>query len=168
MEYLILKFLDNCIKMKTLYRSVVAALLVFLCASCNKEQIGSPYMLFEVHGKVTDSENNPLPGILVSSGLADVQKTNVNGLFAIYGRTAPSSMITLSFEDSDGDDNGGEFSRMSKQILLNEKTPGNPSGNYRGTYFAGGVEVIMIEKKGQMNQDSLFNDLRVFVQEEGR
>jgi hypothetical protein len=35
---------------------------------------------------------------------------------------------------------------MSRDILVYEKTPGSEVGNFKGTYFAGDVEVILIKK----------------------
>jgi hypothetical protein len=42
---------------------------------------------------------------------------------------------------------------------VNEKTPGSATGNFRGTYFAGGVDVIMINKNAEINPDSGFTPL---------
>lgn len=140
--------------MRTLFRILTVAAFMAMSASCNKEQIGDPYMLFEVHGTVLDVDGNPLGGILVSSGLSDQQTTSSSGTFSFYGRTAPASLVILTFEDKDGDMNGGEFSKLSMEIAVKEKTPGTSGGNFRGTYFAGGVEVIMLKKNDQMNPDS--------------
>ena len=140
--------------MRTLVRIFFAAAVMAMAVSCNKEQIGDPYMLFEVHGKVLDVDGNPLGGIVVSSGLSEEQITSSNGAFSFYGRTAPASLVILAFEDKDGDRNGGEFSKLSVEIAVNEKTPGSATGNFKGTYFAGGVEVIMLKKNDQMNPDS--------------
>ena len=125
-----------------------------MAASCDKEQAGDPYMLFEIHGTVVDMEGNPLKGIHVTSGLSDAQTTNVNGVFTFYGRSAPTSLVVLSFEDKDGEANGGEFSNLLMEIQVNEKTPGIAGDNFKGTYYAGGVEVVMLKKKDQMNPDS--------------
>ena len=127
---------------------------IFLCAlaavalmSCSKEQIGEPYILFEIHGTVMDTEGNPLPGINVTSGLSEVQKTNVNGVFSFYGRTVPTDRVMLTFE-------GGGFVKMTKEISLNQKTPGKDDGNFKGTFFAGDVEVVMLKKESELNPDS--------------
>lgn len=134
--------------------------LVAVCAaSCTKVQVGDPYMLFEVHGTVRDSEGNPIEGIKVSAGLAEVQSTNLNGNFSFYGRSTPSSSVILTFEDKDGDKNGGEFIKRTLDIPVHEKTPGSEIGNFRGTYFASGVEVVMVLKEDDMNPDSGFTPL---------
>ena len=39
-------------------------------------------------------------------------------------------------------------------VLLFFTLPGSQTGNFKGTYFAGGVEVIMLMKQGEMNPDS--------------
>jgi putative lipoprotein (rSAM/lipoprotein system) len=137
--------------MKTLYGIFVAAAVTLMSASCSKEQVGDPYMLFEIHGKVMDGDGNPLCGIQVSSGLSDVQTTDVNGVFAFYGRSTPTSLVILDFVDKDGESNGGEFLKRTKEITVNEKTPGSAVGNFRGTYFAGDVEVVMLKKNDQIN-----------------
>lgn len=113
-------------------------------------------MLFEIHGKVMDAEGNPLPGINVISGMSDVQVTNSNGSFSFYGRTVPAEHVLLSFEDKDGADNGGEFVKMTKEIAVNLKTPGTETGNFKGTFFAGDVEIIMLKKESELNPDSGF------------
>ena len=117
-----------------------------LLFSCSREQTGDPYMLFEIHGKVMDADGNPVEGIHVSSGQAEVQTTNKNGSFKFYGRSNPTAYVILTFEDKDGTENGGEFVKTSKDILVYEKTPGSEAGNFKGTYFAGDVEVILIKK----------------------
>ena len=119
---------------------------LFAFSACSKEQAYDPYMLFEVHGKVLDAAGNPIKGIRVSSGQAETQ-TNDNGVFAFYGRSIPTTYVYLTFEDKDGENNGGEFLNSTEEILVREKTPAGKDGNYKGTYFAGDVEVILIKKK---------------------
>ena len=47
-------------------------LLLLLAVSCGrKEQTGTPYILYEIHGTVTDSDGNPLSGIRVMSGTSE-------------------------------------------------------------------------------------------------
>ena len=124
---------------------------LMLLSSCNKEQAGDPYILFEIHGKVIDADGNPIEGIHISSGQTEVQKTSKSGVFSFYGRSNPVNYVILTFEDKDGDSNGGEFLKAAKDILVYQKTPGSESGNYKGTYFAGDVEVILIKK----NEDKI-------------
>ena len=140
------------INMRKLSRIFICVFAAGALMSCSKEQNGDPFILFEVHGKVMDAAGNPLEGINVIAGQADVQKTNINGNFTFRGRTVPSDHVLLTFEDKDGDDNGGEFVTKTVEIPLRQKSPGT-SGNYKGTFFAGEVEVVMVSKNVEMNPD---------------
>ena len=140
------------INMRRLSRIFICAFAAAALMSCSKEQNGDPFILFEVHGKVMDVAGNPLEGINVIAGQADVQKTNINGNFTFHGRTVPSDHVLLTFEDKDGDDNGGDFVKKTVEIPLRQKSPGT-SGNYKGTFFAGEVEVVMVSKNVEMNPD---------------
>ena len=134
-------------------RFFILAIVALVAASCSAEQIGDPYMLFEIHGTVVDAEGNPIQGIQVSSGYSDVQSTNVNGNFSFYGRSTPTTYVVLTFEDKDGADNGGMFVKRTVEVQVNEKTPGSDMGNFSGTYFASGVEVVMLKKEDTLDPD---------------
>ena len=140
------------INMRKLSKIFICVFAAASLVSCSKEPSGEPFMLFEIHGKVMDADGNPLEGIHVISGQADVQKTNINGVFTFFGRSVPSEHALLTFEDKDGEENGGEFVKKTMEIPLVEKTPG--SGNIMGTFFAGDVEVVMLNKNMEMNPDS--------------
>ena len=146
------------ISMRKLIKVVICFFAAAALLSCRKEQIGSPFMLFEIYGRVMDVDANPLEGIHVTSGQSDAQISNRNGDFTFFGRSLPSEHILLTFEDKDRDANGGEFVKQTVEVPLVLKTPGT-SGNYKGTFFAGGVEVIMVSKKLDMNPDSLITPL---------
>lgn len=111
-------------------------------------------MLFQIYGTVTDAEGNPIEGIQISSGYADVQSTNRNGNFTFFGRSVPTTYVSLTFEDKDGMDNGGMFVKRIVEVPVHEKTPGSAMGNFKGTYFASDVEVVMVKKEDEMNPDS--------------
>ena len=125
---------------------LLCVLAVAVSSSCSKEQVGDPYILFEVHGKVTDADGNPITGIKVLSGVTDAQETNSNGNFTFFGRSVPSASVILTFEDKDGDKNGGEFVTMSQEVSLIMKTSGSATGNFKGTYYADKVTVVMLAK----------------------
>lgn len=142
--------------MRNRCRFIISVLMVLAAVSCSKEQVGDSYMLFEIHGTVLDEDGSPIEGIKVSSGLSDAQSTNVNGNFVFYGRSTPATYVVLTFEDKDGEQNGGEFVNRAEEVLVHEKTHGSAMGNFRGTYFASGVEVVMLRKEGSLNPDSGF------------
>ena len=87
--------------MKYLCRIIIAAAMVMLTGCSKPEQIGGPYMLFEIHGTVMDEAGNPIEGIEVSAGQSDIVKTNVNGRFSFHGRSAPMTYAILTFEDKE-------------------------------------------------------------------
>lgn len=125
--------------------------------SCShKEQLGGEYILFEVHGTVMSQDGAPIEGIVVTSGMADQVKTNLNGKFTFHGRSNPSEFVRLTFEDKDGDGNGGQFLKREVSIQVNLKIAGDEDGNFKGKYFAQDVEVVMIPKTSDMDPD---NDL---------
>ena len=122
-------------------------LLAVILVGCSKqEQIGGPYMLVEIHGTVMDPDGNVLEGIEVSAGQNSVVRTNVNGKFKFEGRLTPMAYPVLTFEDKDGDRNGGEFIKKEEPIEVNEKIPADKKGNFKGKFFAQNVEIVMLPK----------------------
>lgn len=122
-------------------------LLAVILVGCSKqEQIGGPYMLVEIHGTVMDPDGNVLEGIEVSAGQNSVVRTNVNGKFKFEGRLTPMAYPILTFEDKDGDRNGGEFIKKEEPIEVNEKIPADKKGNFKGKFFAQNVEIVMLPK----------------------
>lgn len=143
------------IAMSRFLKMICALAVVSSALSCSKDYgEGTPYMLFEIHGKVVDVDGNPIEGIYVSSGMTEVEVTNMNGNFTYFGRSVPSSTASLTFEDKDGEENGGDFQKTVRNITMNQKTPGSKSGSFKGTYFAQGVEIVMILKEDELNPDS--------------
>ena len=134
-----------------MFRRLIIVLGILLCASCsNKENPGTPYILYEIHGTVVDQDGQPLKDIKVTSGTTDPVYTSVNGLFVLFGKTSPtaSQSVLVSFEDVDNENNGGTFQKASHYVDLNFRSAGN--GNNKGNYFASNVLVKMIPKNQGM------------------
>ena len=148
---------------------LVCSIFTLMAFSCSKKKtIGDPYMLYEVHGTVYGDQNIldtstpqeddyvtvtlPLKGIKISSGDGDPVYTNSNGEFVIYGRSNPGNSIALVFVDDDSTMNGGPYQKQTKIINLRQRDAGD-SGNYRGYWFASGVEVKMLLKNESINPD---------------
>lgn len=148
---------------------VVCSIFMLMAFSCSKKKtIGDPYMLFEVHGTVygdqsvpdtsTPQEDDyitvtlPLKGIKVSSGDGDPVYTDSDGEFVIYGRSNPGTSVSLVFMDDDAAMNGGPYQKQTKTINLRQRDAGD-SGNYRGYWFASGVEIKMLLKNESINPD---------------
>ena len=157
--------------MRYFLRTVIVTCSIFtlMAFSCSKKKtIGDPYMLYEVHGTVYGDQNIldtstpqeddyvtvtlPLKGIKISSGDGDPVYTNSNGEFVIYGRSNPGNSIALVFVDDDSTMNGGPYQKQTKIINLRQRDAGD-SGNYRGYWFASGVEVKMLLKNESINPD---------------
>ena len=85
--------------------------------------------------------------------IASLMVSNVQGQTRGTDESKDYVLRTLTFEDKDGDNNGGEFVKKTVEIPLVVKTPGT-DGNFKGTYFAGDVEVVMVSKNVEMNPDS--------------
>ena len=129
--------------------SVLVALLAVSCSS--KKTIGNPYILYEIHGTVTDPQGAPVKGISVSSGDMGSDITSSNGEFVLFGRSAPSESATVICEDKDGEVNGGPFMKTSVQVQLKLRSAGD--GNNKGNYFSSEVFKKMIPKDDQMQDE---------------
>ena len=98
---------------------------------------GTPTIEYRVKGKVTDTEGSPIKGIVVSStndtGLGAV--TNENGSFTTNKVSDMSIYGTLTFTDTDGDANGGDFATkdVSVESLPKVEIKGG-DGWYNGEY----------------------------------
>ena len=133
-------------------RKALIFMALLLAVSCSeKKTIGNPYILYEIHGVVTDQDGNPLKGIYVSSGNSEADITSANGEFVIYGRSVPSSSATITCEDKDGQENGGSYLKTSVSVELKLRSAG--SGNNKGNYFASQVKVAMLLKNAGMQDD---------------
>jgi hypothetical protein len=89
--------------------------------------------------------SQPLKGVKVSSGNNEAVYTNSNGTFVIYGRSNPGTSVAIVIEDEDGASNGGPFQRLNRNVELRQRDAGD-AGNYRGYWFASGVELKMLLK----------------------
>ncbi len=147
--------------------ALVVAIFTLMAFSCSKKKtIGDPYMLFEIHGTVygdrdVKDESTPEPddyvtvsmpvkGIKVSAGNNEPVYTDSKGEFVIYGRSNPGDSVDLVFTDEDGTSNEGPYQRLNKTVLLRQRDAGD-AGNYRGYWFASGVEVKMLRKNESLD-----------------
>lgn len=82
------------------------------------DEYGSPYASFEVKGKVTDQQGNPIPGIQVTCDAMYIQPvyTESDGSYALHGDGFPREKIQVSFEDVDGEENGGLFAARTVSV----------------------------------------------------
>ena len=162
--------------MKVLFRLIVILSSVFCLTafSCSKKKtIGEPYILYEIHGTVygayyeddtsTPEEGDkkrvtsPLKGIrVISDSSSEPAYTSNEGGFVVYGRSVPADVVTISFEDQDGEGNHGAFMRKTQRIELRQKSAGGDR-NYEGYWIATDVEVNMFLKNDNLESDPDFN-----------
>ncbi len=127
---------------------------VLLAVSCGrKDNAGTPYILYEIHGEVRDADGNPLHRIKVRSGSSESVETSVNGVFVVYGKSAPvaSAVVDVVCEDVDGESSGGSFMKTTQPVQLKLRSAGN--GNNKGNYFASGVQITMVAKNEGLQGD---------------
>ena len=150
--------------MKTLIIQLIKIALGFLGVamvdSCvAKAEYGCPHADFEAKGVVTDEEGKGIQGIRVVISaeypnpvfepITDTLWTNHNGEYVtgesyIDDDFAYKDSVKLEFEDVDGQENGGEFQKVSIEVPVFKVKDGD--GNwYNGAYEAG-ANVTMIKK----------------------
>ena len=98
---------------------------------------GTPTVEFTIKGKVTDSAGVPIKGIVVSSDRnSDLSAvTGEDGSFTTNKVRAINIYGTLTFTDTDGDANGGDFATkdVSVESLPKVEIKGG-DGWYNGEY----------------------------------
>ena len=75
------------------------------------DEYGTPYASYEVKGKVTDENDQPITGISVECGAFYTEPvyTGEDGSYEMSGTGFPRQKIEVAFVDVDGEENGGTF-----------------------------------------------------------
>lgn len=102
-------------------------------------EYGTPTVDFSVKGRVTDTQGNPIKGIVVSStdtGAALEAVTAADGSFTTNKVKDFSIFGKLVFTDTDGAENGGEFETLTVDLntLPETKVAEGDGGWYGGEY----------------------------------
>lgn len=98
------------LKFKNWLIATMASMLGLNLVSCDKMfavEYGEPYAKFEVKGKVSDSEGNPISGIKVEMGWT-AGTTDTDGKYSLKTVDFPTmpKNYTVSFHDIDSIENG--------------------------------------------------------------
>ena len=109
--------------MKTTLRKRLSYLLLSLlgfASACDREPVemyGVPRADTRTQGRVTDKSGNPIPGIQVRSNGAPSKavRTMADGSYDIADESA-SRTAWLTFTDTDGPENGGQFAEKSVEV----------------------------------------------------
>ena len=113
--------------MKTTLRKRLSYLLLSLlgfASACDREPVemyGVPRADTRTQGRVTDKSGNPIPGIQVRSNGAPSKavRTMADGSYDIADESA-SRTAWLTFTDTDGPENGGQFAEKSVEVTFTE------------------------------------------------
>ena len=113
-------------------------------------EYGVPIATFSVKGRVVDSEMNPIPNIEVTrENRYGSARTDENGLFHYIGDEMgfPEEFksIEMTFADTDGEENGGEFETKVVEVALEQTDSGDGAWN-TGECSAEDIEIVL-EKK---------------------
>ena len=121
-----------------------------LLSSCNtkgeQDWSGMEHITFDVGGRVTDENGEPLKNIAVVTAYGDTVRTNSAGVYMVAGSCKPVTNVIVSYSDTDGEENGGRFTRIRKTVDL--EYTGGAHGPYAGKYEARGVDVKMLKDQG--------------------
>lgn len=141
-------------KMNHIWRQLAAAIMGLLgFASCGKSLVDDrddsamygppPYADYKVMGTVSDEDGKPIKGIRVSVRLKyspwskDVEETlfsDDKGAYQLTRTVDDLPPVTLSFEDVDGEENGGEFVSTAVTPEVNRTKEGDGKGSYQGAF----------------------------------
>ena len=152
--------------MKTTLRKRLSYLLLSLlgfASACDREpaeMYGVPRADTRTQGRVTDKSGNPIPGIQVRSNGAPSKavRTMADGSYDIADESA-SRTAWLTFTDTDGPENGGQFAEKSVsgtpicgaasvEVTFTEADrTAKGDGWYEGGFARTGVDVTLEEKK---------------------
>lgn len=111
-------------------------------------EYGTPMVEFSVKGRVLNEDASPVENIEVTAiNLYQTVRTAADGTFHISGEMIGFEMtdITLGFEDTDGENNGGEFEGSTMDIKLVKTDSGDGKWD-NGDYQAENVEVVLKKK----------------------
>lgn len=112
---------------------------------------GTPIVEFSVKGKVLDADSNPIPNIEVKHDeWHESVRTDAEGSFEFSAEITGFELenTSLTFTDTDGEENGGEFMTQTVEIPLTQTHPGDGAWD-NGDYSASDVKVILSKKSAE-------------------
>ena len=134
---------------------LAAATLLGFATACdsNKRQTdmyGTPYNNYNIKGKVTDKAGQPIKGIEVRSNAAlptPEATTRADGTYDLAGQGI-GNMARVTFTDTDGPANGGDFAEKTVDIEFTEaERTAQGKGWDQGSFAKSGVDETLEEKK---------------------
>ena len=124
--------------------------LLGIASSCDSIggacEYGVPNADFEIKGKVTDIDDNPVRGIKITG--TDIHTTDVlgetgnDGTFEVSFNGFPSRKVKLQFTDDDGIENGGDFGVRTVEVdVVQVVEPSKDDSSWYEGKFSGSVDV---------------------------
>lgn len=104
-------------------------------------EYGTPIVEFSVKGRVMDADAAPVENIEVSAvNYYESVRTAADGTFHISGEMTGFDMkdLTLCFTDTDGEENGGEFEKITQVVPMTQTDAGDgkwDNGDYNAEYL---------------------------------
>lgn len=110
---------------------IIIASLAFLLASCSAAELGMDKEhaaldgLPTINGRITDQDGEPIEHIKVTLDwggytIPDVVYTSSDGIFRAEAHIKKEESVTMAitFEDIDGEANGGSFETLTDTVIL--------------------------------------------------
>ena len=111
-------------------------------------EYGCPIVEFSVKGRVVDADSNPIQNIEISHPETGYYtRTAEDGSFKYEGGLTgfELSEVTIIAQDTDGEENGGDFQTQEVSIPVQQTEPGDGSWN-NGKFEAENVEIVLTKK----------------------
>ena len=111
-------------------------------------EYGCPIVEFSVKGRVVDADSNPIQNIEISHPETGYYtRTDEDGSFKYEGGLTgfELSEVTIIAQDTDGEENGGDFQTQEVSIPVQQTDPGDGHWD-NGKYSAENVEIVLIKK----------------------
>ena len=111
-------------------------------------EYGCPIVEFSVKGRVVDADSNPIQNIEISHPETGYYtRTAEDGSFKYEGGLTgfELSEVTIIAQDTDVEENGGEFQTQEVSIPVQQTDPGDGHWD-NGKYSAENVEIVLIKK----------------------
>lgn len=108
-------------------------------------EYGCPVVEFSVKGRVVDADSNPIQNIEISHPETGYYtRTAEDGSFKYEGGLTgfELSEVTIIAQDTDGEENGGDFQTQEVSIPVQQTDPGDGHWD-NGRFEAEGIEIIL-------------------------
>lgn len=116
--------------------------LLGMAAGCSSNdklipvEYGCPHADYEIKGRVTDPDGNPIRAIEITTDELPVAYSSATGDYRLKGTAFPGDM-RIRFTDTDGPDNGGNFAERTVVVTFTGEDCIEPGDGrwYDGAFF---------------------------------